>query len=420
MSKMNPEIIDSYLIILVSYQLLIFAIILYFSGISRSYSKKILAFFFIAGWFVYFALGSFFLGWLEVSTWIYYLFVPALLSVCPLFYIYVKSLTSEKFIFTLKCWLHLYPAAISLVINLLLFGILSPAQREWFLTNGFVQKSNEPLLTINIYFYYLWDFLIFPVQLILYFVLIYKEIKNHHHKIREIFSNLENKKLNWLYWAAVIFVVLILFNNLLIQSDLIDHAGIRIFYNVGMLLFTLFIFFSGLKQITIYDYAMPGNREDGKSLEELAEKQRNRDKAKNTILQRSAFREKNRIVNLSETEQKNILQKTETAILSNKLFLNPELKITDLSIEVSIPRRHISQAINEQLKMNFYNFINRYRIQEAIKLMNSESSGKFSIEGIARQSGFNSRSSFYTAFKTETGLTPSSFLKDLKKAEKLL
>lgn len=70
--------------------------------------------------------------------------------------------------------------------------------------------------------------------------------------------------------------------------------------------------------------------------------------------------------------------------------------------------------------MNFYNFINRYRIQEAIKLMNSESSGKFSIEGIARQSGFNSRSSFYTAFKTETGLTPSSFLKDLKKAEKLL
>jgi len=83
--------------------------------------------------------------------------------------------------------------------------------------------------------------------------------------------------------------------------------------------------------------------------------------------------------------------------------------MTDIVSEISLPRKQISQVINENLNDNFYNYINRYRIEESKRLLENIKFDRFSIEGIAKQSGFNSRSSFYAAFKNETGITPSQF-----------
>ncbi len=71
----------------------------------------------------------------------------------------------------------------------------------------------------------------------------------------------------------------------------------------------------------------------------------------------------------------------------------------------------LSQAINEGLGKNFFEFINRYRIEEAKRLLTDPADKKITVLEVLYQVGFNSKSSFNTVFKKQTGLTPSEFKK---------
>lgn len=83
-----------------------------------------------------------------------------------------------------------------------------------------------------------------------------------------------------------------------------------------------------------------------------------------------------------------------------------------------IKYRYLSQVINERHGVNFNTFINEYRIKEACKRFNDVAHyGNHTIEGIANGVGFNSRTSFITAFKKFTGLTPSEYQKMAKQRQ---
>jgi AraC-like DNA-binding protein len=71
-------------------------------------------------------------------------------------------------------------------------------------------------------------------------------------------------------------------------------------------------------------------------------------------------------------------------------------------------------VLNKELKKSFHEFVNEYRNQEAIKLMSDPDYDHFSLQGIAEEVGFNSKSSFNRSFKKHTGKTPSEFLKENK------
>jgi YesN/AraC family two-component response regulator len=94
-----------------------------------------------------------------------------------------------------------------------------------------------------------------------------------------------------------------------------------------------------------------------------------------------------------------------------KPYLNPTLTLKELSTELSIPSRYLSQIINEHMQSNFYDYISKYRIEEAKKLLSDLSCDKTVLE-ILYEVGFNSKSSFNTAFKKFTGITPSRFKKE--------
>ncbi|MCY4334687.1 MAG: AraC family transcriptional regulator [Litoreibacter sp.] len=67
---------------------------------------------------------------------------------------------------------------------------------------------------------------------------------------------------------------------------------------------------------------------------------------------------------------------------------------------------YVSQVLNEKIGQSFFDFVNSYRVKEAqTRLLNSDET----ILAIAYDIGFNSRSSFYTAFKKGTGQTPTAF-----------
>jgi tetratricopeptide (TPR) repeat protein len=95
-----------------------------------------------------------------------------------------------------------------------------------------------------------------------------------------------------------------------------------------------------------------------------------------------------------------------------KLYLVSEFNLQTLSTRLASNQKYISQAINEHSGTNFAGLVNRYRIQEARKLILSAPVDQpVNLNDVAFRAGFNNRVSFYRNFKEETGFTPSEFLK---------
>ena len=111
-------------------------------------------------------------------------------------------------------------------------------------------------------------------------------------------------------------------------------------------------------------------------------------------------------------EQKEDLKFLITNTMENeKLYLNKDFTIDIFSKHLNVSRTYISQVINEKFNMNFNNYINEYRIKEARRVLTDEANKNLTIETIAMSIGFGSKSSFNSAFKKYTGITPSFYMK---------
>ncbi|WP_420573181.1 helix-turn-helix domain-containing protein [Kordia sp.] len=93
---------------------------------------------------------------------------------------------------------------------------------------------------------------------------------------------------------------------------------------------------------------------------------------------------------------------------ADKLYLDNSLTLDVLSEHLNLSRHHTSQLINEHFEVNFFEFVNNYRIDEAIKLLQDKKS-RLNINQIIYATGFNNRTSFYNAFKKKTGISPKSY-----------
>lgn len=114
---------------------------------------------------------------------------------------------------------------------------------------------------------------------------------------------------------------------------------------------------------------------------------------------------------LSQEQKERYLEKLLKHMDQQKAFLKPELTLSDLSEELNINTRYLSQVINEKREQNFMDFINNYRITLAQELLRKKSHQNYTVLAIAQEVGFKSRSAFYEAFKKQTGTTPASFRK---------
>ncbi|MFL5813246.1 MAG: helix-turn-helix domain-containing protein, partial [Bdellovibrionia bacterium] len=95
-------------------------------------------------------------------------------------------------------------------------------------------------------------------------------------------------------------------------------------------------------------------------------------------------------------------------------YLDPNFNLTKLSKLVRVPDYQLSQVLNMGMKTNFYDLLNRYRIEHLIELWSDPSRDEISILDLAFEVGFNSKSTFNTAFKKVTGKTPSAYRTELQ------
>ncbi|WP_160114588.1 AraC family transcriptional regulator [Aquimarina sp. AU474] len=116
-----------------------------------------------------------------------------------------------------------------------------------------------------------------------------------------------------------------------------------------------------------------------------------------------------KIVQKTSTETEQALQILSKYMSNEKPYLDPELSLQKLAIGLNIPEKQLSQLINKHIGKHFFDYVNEYRINDAKALLKEQTD--LTVLEILYQIGFNSKSSFYTAFKKETLQTPLAYRK---------
>jgi AraC-like DNA-binding protein len=99
---------------------------------------------------------------------------------------------------------------------------------------------------------------------------------------------------------------------------------------------------------------------------------------------------------VEEDDRQRILEKVLHHMAAQRPFLEPELTLDQLASQLSIRPKILSHVINERLNQNFFDFVNRYRIEEARRLLTNPPDKKITILEVLYEVGFNSKSSFNT------------------------
>jgi len=119
---------------------------------------------------------------------------------------------------------------------------------------------------------------------------------------------------------------------------------------------------------------------------------------------------------ISDKDRKRHLSELFGLLEREELFLDPDLTIGQVAGKMNIPVNTLSQVINSMTGKNFFRFINDYRVAYAEKHLTGDDS-EINILSLAYKSGFNSKSAFYTAFKTRNGVTPLEYMNSRKQPD---
>jgi YesN/AraC family two-component response regulator len=121
---------------------------------------------------------------------------------------------------------------------------------------------------------------------------------------------------------------------------------------------------------------------------------------------------------LDEQSKSDLMQRIFSVMETSDKIYSDSFSLDALAELVNATRNNVSQVINEEYKSNFNNMLNEYRIKEACRRINNMEYLNYTIEAIASNMGFKSRSYFVKTFKKFTGLTPSAYIKIAKNKSK--
>lgn len=116
---------------------------------------------------------------------------------------------------------------------------------------------------------------------------------------------------------------------------------------------------------------------------------------------------------IDKQDAETLLKRLDKVVLGQQLYRNENLRIQDVAEALGVLKYQISQLLNDSAGKRFNQFINEYRINEACTLISQVSN--YTLEGISREVGFRSKSTFFTAFKQMKGMTPNEFKSSLDK-----
>ncbi|MEL7119898.1 MAG: helix-turn-helix domain-containing protein [Bacteroidota bacterium] len=117
---------------------------------------------------------------------------------------------------------------------------------------------------------------------------------------------------------------------------------------------------------------------------------------------------------LAQSTYEQLIASAKDIIEREQLYKKSKITLAALAQKIDTNPKYLSQSINAHLGISFADFINQYRVEEAKKLLQDVENKNLTLEAIGLQAGFNSKTTFFRAFKKFTNQTPNQFLKSRK------
>jgi len=299
----------------------------------------------------------------------------------PLVYFYIRACIQQNFKLRIKDAFHLIPFGIDLLLNLPLLlksGAEKFVRYETLLAEGDLHQNG-------------WIMVIKSIHGLIYFFFSSRIILQYRQHLTNTSSSIDNAFHRWTLLFIGIYTLPV---SAMLAYVYFDYQ--RIF-----MLIYLLCFFSLILAVYIAIICKPElfhTFPHQMLIPESTEKQK----------------QKYESSKLQDTQKDKYVEKLKTYVTTQKPFLESDLTLSQLSEQVNIPAHYVSQVVNEKLNCNFLDFINGYRVEEAKAKLVDPKLSHYTIMGVAHDAGFNSKSTFYTAFKKHTGMTPSQYRKQAK------
>ena len=116
---------------------------------------------------------------------------------------------------------------------------------------------------------------------------------------------------------------------------------------------------------------------------------------------------------MSNEQMKNVCENALKYMAESKAYLRSDISLAIFAKELDVSQRTLSRAINGYMKCNFFEFVNRLRVDEAKRRLMELKLSEFNIDSIYAECGFRSRSTFFMVFKKLTGKTPAAWLDEM-------
>lgn len=291
----------------------------------------------------------------------------------PLIYVYTQCVIFRDFKLTPGHLLHLVPY--------LLFTI------SLFYATDLIPSTSEEIMNHALPWQFYFGSGLIYAHIFLYLGLSYRSLQKYREVIRNKFSQIDQMNLDWLSHMIKTFGILSLVS---LVHNFISLAKMKSVFMITLVILLFFIFYFVIK--VILKALRQPELFAGISQKETAKYEGS---------------------SLTREQVESIRERLLAFIKSEKPFLDPQMSLAQLSKNLSVPSKHLSQVINQSFDKSFFDFINAYRIREAQQIFKDSGDAKLTVLEVMFEVGFNSKSSFNTAFKKETGQTPTEFRKKI-------
>jgi AraC-like DNA-binding protein len=299
---------------------------------------------------------------------------PVLFLFGPLFYFYVRVLTDRTLKLHPLQLLHALPFVLMVLAALPLY--LSSAEEKLAYTRGLDDATGVHM-----------GLILGAVQVVhisVYVMAVRHNLRKYDRRIRDTNSSIEKINLRWLWIGTTNFIVVF---GMILAFILIQALGAHVLpiYDVAVPISVSIIIYSmgyiGLRQPAIFS-----------PQEESSTTARKYEKS-----------------TLTADKGRELAARLKEYMDRERPYLDSELTLPGLAERLAVPPHHISQVVNESLGLNFFDFVNGYRVEEARRLLQDPAKSAYTVLAVAEEAGFNSKTAFNTAFKKLTGQTPSAF-----------
>ena len=379
------------------YVTLFWAVVLLITKRENNRAKFFLGIFMFAAFLLYLSHAHFFKKAIGVFHYFDPIYMFTSLSVYPLYYWYIRLLSVEPTYRRVNL-LMLLPGFLLAVASFVIYQLMSGEERITYISNFLFKSEQINSLSVLMQIQrtiYLISRIVFVVQVLVLLFNGRRLIIRYQKNIANFYSNLENRSILWVKYMLYSIVVTSLMSisfNILGRSFFLDVPFLLL---IPSLLFSVLLFFIGfqgyMQNHTVYDLQL-----DELQSETVVVKKVNSDRLKEKLIE---------------------------LFLREEVYKNSDLKITQVSEMLSTNRTYISKLINTEFSCTFSEFVNRYRVEEAKRLLCEETSKSYSLDYISEKSGFGSMVNFMRVFREIEGKTPGNFRETagkIKKADAVL